>query len=440
VFEEIELLDSKALTKIQSIILITIIVVAAVGGAAYFLYNNPTQSSDTIKIGVLADLDGLNGKKMRQSIVLAEEQLNADGGILGKQIEVIEEDHNLESGLDMYEITSALTKLLTFHYVDFVIAQCPTTGAGLVLIELAAEHKKIILSPGTVNSAFQLVLDDYDRYKYYFSGYQNNSALIDQIVDQVLVLRENSGFNKVGYLAEMEWTPEIRAELDIRLPENGFELVYKGVFPMSSLDFSSYFAAAEAAGVEVLLPLIASDSGIPFVKEYYERESPLLVQGLISMAARPESWTMTDGKCEYIIVVANEMTVGYPVTSTTLPTRDAYFDRWGESIGPGTPYDLMRFILPDAIERAGTLETEAVIEALEKTSIETSTVENFVFTKSHCALTGENPNNPEASYMLSLLFQWQNGELLPVYPQRIMEEAGATYKFPPWPGPWDELD
>jgi branched-chain amino acid transport system substrate-binding protein len=228
--------------------------------------------------------------------------------------------------------------------------------------------------------------------------------------------------------------------LDIRLPENGFELVYKGVFPMRSLDFSSYFAAAEAAEVEVLLPLIASDSGIPFIKEYHDRQSPILVQGLIVTASSPEGWTMTDGKCENIILAAGEMVAGYPITSKTLPTRDAYLDRWGESITSGLAYDLMRFILPDAIERAGTLETEAVIEALEKTSIETSTVENFVFTKSHCALTGENPNNPDASYRLSLLFQWQNGNLVPVYPQRIMEEAGATYKFPPWPGPWHELD
>jgi ABC-type branched-subunit amino acid transport system substrate-binding protein len=228
--------------------------------------------------------------------------------------------------------------------------------------------------------------------------------------------------------------------LDIRLPENGFELVYKGVFPMSSLDFSSYFAAAEAAGVEVLLPIIASDSGIPFVKEYYDRQSPLFVQGLISTASLPESWMLTDGKCEHMIVTAQEIVAGYPLTSTTLPTRDAYLDRWGESIRSGLAYDIMRFILPDALERAGTIETEVVIEALEKTSIETSTVENFVFTKSHCSLTGENANNPDASYRLSMLFQWQNGEMVPVYPQRIMEEAGAYYTFPDWPGPWDDLD
>jgi hypothetical protein len=37
-------------------------------------------------------------------------------------------------------------------------------------------------------------------------------------------------------------------------------------------------------------------------------------------------------------------------------------------------------------------------------------------------------------------FQWQDGVLVPVYPIWLMEEAGATYTFPDWPGPWDNLD
>ena len=55
-------------------------------------------------------------------------------------------------------------------------------------------------------------------------------------------------------------------------------------------------------------------------------------------------------------------------------------------------------------------------------------------------MTGENPGNPEADFSLVMLFQWQNGEMVPVYPKKIMDEAGATYLFPDWHGPWDDLD
>ena len=39
-----------------------------------------------------------------------------------------------------------------------------------------------------------------------------------------------------------------------------------------------------------------------------------------------------------------------------------------------------------------------------------------------------------------IVFQWQeDGIRVPVYPRYIMEEAGATYIFPDWPGPWDDI-
>ena len=36
--------------------------------------------------------------------------------------------------------------------------------------------------------------------------------------------------------------------------------------------------------------------------------------------------------------------------------------------------------------------------------------------------------------------KWQDGQLVPVDPIKIMEEKGTTYTFPDWPGPWDNLN
>ena len=101
---------------------------------------------------------------------------------------------------------------------------------------------------------------------------------------------------------------------------------------------------------------------------------------------------------------------------------------------------MLFYLLADAIKRAGTIETEAVIKALEETSVETSSAKEFTFTKSHVVMVGADSNDPEADYMLDMLFQWQNGKLVPVYPKAIMEKAGETYTFPPWSGPWDDLN
>ncbi|TRO54016.1 hypothetical protein E2P63_01755 [Candidatus Bathyarchaeota archaeon] len=434
--------DSQALTKIQSIILIAIIAVAAVGGVvAYIVLNDGVQSSETIKIGFLEDLDGF-GKTAYQGAILAVEEINAEGGILGKQVELIAEDD--DGGLDSVTFTNALTKLITSDKVDFI-----TGGAGgqlgFLVQDVISQHKIIFLAGGSgPDEITQRVLDDYEKYKYYFSMAWNNTCGTLGITDSTLHIRDMTGFNKIGYLAEdLDWNKDTMEELDDFLPENGFELVYKGRFPLGTVDFSSYFAAAEAAGVEVLIPMIATEAGLPFAKEYYDRQSPMLIFGGIDlMVSDPNGWEWTDGKCNHMDFGELPTTAGYPFTSKTLQTRNEYMNRWGEAItmGAAAYYDGIRFILADAIERAGTIETEAVIKALETTSVETSNARNFVFTPSHALMMGKDANDPNEDYPIIIGFQWQDGVQVPVDPRKIMEEAGATITFPDWVGPWDNIN
>jgi len=426
--------NSQALTKIQSIILIAVIVAATVsGGAAYVLLNGKEESSATIRIGVLADLDGYN-KELYQSVILAAEQINAEGGSLGRQVEVIGEDNDV--GIDPVLTANALTKLITTDKADFII------GVGdLTVQEIIAQHKKIFIATTGPEECEQRVLDDYSKYKYYFTVGFNSSSVFQGMTNSLEGLRQKTGFNKICYIGEdLKWAKGIMTGLDSYLPQNGFELVYKGKFPYDTIDFSSYFAAAEAAGAEVMITLIATNLGIPFVKEYSDRQSPIfLFGGVLYSTSFPESYVWTDGKCEDTYTATSSTCAGYPFTTKTLSTLEAYIDRWGETPWAANGYDALRFILADAIERAGTIETEAVIKTLEQTSVETSNARDFVFTPSHGVMMGTDPNDPEADYMIALGFEWQDGELVPVDPIKIMEEAGASYTFPDWAGPWDNI-
>ncbi|KON29670.1 hypothetical protein AC477_05650 [miscellaneous Crenarchaeota group-1 archaeon SG8-32-1] len=439
--------DTLGLSRLYSIIIITIVVVAAVsGGAAYVLLSNQKESSETIKIGILADLDAPFGSTIWKSVVLAAEQLNKEGGIIGKQVEVVGEDSDDETASNVLTINSALTRLLTYHNVDYVLGPASTAETGFMVQDTIAEHKKILISYNAViEDLNQRVTDDYDTYKYFFKYYPgNNTQIFTALIDELLHARDIMGFNKIGYLAgDSSYWKGITAGLDNLLPDvYGFDLVYRGTFPLETLDFSSYFAAAEAAGVEILVPFIGLDNGIALVKEYNERQSPMVVYGgMLSAAGVLESWERTDNKCEYISALMLPMTVGYPLTNKTLPFRDSYIDRWGETpnhVGAAA-YDIIRFILFDVLERAGTTETEAVIKALETTQVETSMARNFAFTSNHDVLYGKGMlSNPDDYGFIASLFQWQqDGSLVPVYPKWLMEEAGATYTFPDWPGPWD---
>ena len=78
-----------ALTKIQSVALLAVIVVAGlVGVAAYVILGGQDQASETIKIGVATNLD-TGYKQIWQGAVLAAEEVNAEGGVLGRQFEIV---------------------------------------------------------------------------------------------------------------------------------------------------------------------------------------------------------------------------------------------------------------------------------------------------------------------------------------------------------------
>jgi branched-chain amino acid transport system substrate-binding protein len=429
------------------IILVSVIVIATLGFiASYVLFGNQRQPSEVIKIGVLGDIDMLAGKNALQGAVLAAEQINAEGGVLGTKLEVIGEDSDGLSTMDINIGISALTRLITYHKVDYLIS----ADLGLHMLayqDIIAEHKKICLGVNSVyDTATQRVLDDYEKYKYFFRVWgANSTSIANGMIDEILTLREYTGFNKVAYLAQdLTWTEGIIKNLDYYLPEiYDFDLVYRSTFLPETTDFTSYLSVIEASGAEILVTLVGGQGGLALIKEWNVRQSPFLVWGINTISQMTDFWDLTEGKCEHTSNMALPISAGYPITSKTLPTRDAYIERWGEipdAVAAAT-YDAVRFILFDAIERAGTIETDTVIGALEETKIETSMARNFVFTSSHDVMIGAaGPNRPEEDYLLVLQFQWQDGKQVPVYPKEIMEEAGATYTFPDWPGPWDNLD
>jgi branched-chain amino acid transport system substrate-binding protein len=401
-----------------------------------------SQSKDTIKIGVLGDIDMLLGRSVLEGVTLAAEQINAEGGILGREIEVFAEDSDWESpNQDVIIATSALNKLVIVDQIDFLI-----TPDGIPFMfsyqDVISEHKKIIFGVGATADAYtQRVLDDYPKYKYYFRTFPNETHALLGFTDSLLSLREYSGFNKIAFLADEFFSESSPLFANYVTQVYEFEVVYQDTFISSTTDFSSYLSAIEESGAEVLHPWINTEAGILLVKEWCDRQSPFVIWGYNGYVGDAGGWERTDGKCEYTSNGGMPVTAGYPLTVHTLEMRDEYYERWGKYPihVAATSYDTLRYILFDAIKRAQTTETEAVIAALEETSLETSLARDFVFTSSHDVMGSKNINDPDEDYMVGMLFQWQNGNLVPMTPQKIKEEEGAIYQYPPWTGAWDNI-
>jgi len=440
-------LDSKALTKVQSAALIAIIVVVAVGGSAgYVLWRANQPPPEDIRIGICADLDGTAGSGIFRGATLAVEQINAEGGLLGRNLTVVTEDDDTETPPgDIAVASNALTKLITVDKADYIIS---TGSLVFTYQDICSEHKKILFTIGSTSVEHtQRVVDNYDKYKYYFRyGYLTNAtAMNDGHVQSIAALGNAAGFTKIGYLLPdgVTMRDETIPYLDRELPKLGFEVVYRGVYPSATVDFTSYFAQAEEAKTEVLFTILTNlPKSATLVNEWYERESPMVLCGDIFGVTNADFWNTTQGRTEFVLTKTSAVTLGYPLTGKVVPAKEAYLKRWGVLMrgGGASAYDIVRFILSDAIKRAGTTETEAVIKALETTSVETVLARRFSFTSSHDMLVEQAGIADLAkSSMLYIVMQWQNGVQMPVFPEALRIEAGATYKFPPRPGAWDNI-
>ena len=426
--------------------MIVIVIGALAVSAGYVIWRISLPPLENIRIGVCADLDMFAGREALQGAILAAEQTNAEGGILGRNVTIVSEDDDSETQpYDIAVATNALTKLATVENADFIIANGGGGGTGITFIyqDICSEHKKILFTLYRSPDEYtQRVVDDYEKYRYYFRTNPTNQTTISEgMIGDILTVRNYTGFTKIALLfQDGTSTRQIVSDLNESLPRLGFQIVYNKLFAYGTVDFASYLAAIEEAGTEILVPYIGGQGGVSFVKEWYDRQSPCIVWGVILAAQDADFWQLTQGKCDSVSFPGYPVVSGYPLTGKTLPTREAYIARWGKvpTIAAIGAYDTLRFILFDALRRAGTTETESVIKALEETDVETSSARHFVFTSSHDVLVGSGSvNNLAEDYTVMCIFQWQNGTQVPVKPESIMEEAGATYKYPQWNGPWD---
>ena len=105
---------------------------------------------------------------------------------------------------------------------------------------------------------------------------------------------------------------------------------------------------------------------------------------------------------------------------------NAYKKRWGvepRSTGSVSAYEAL-YVLKDAIERAGSLDKEKLIAALEKTDLQ-GVRGTLRFDKNHQIVYGYDPKTS----VLGNWVQWQDGKRVTIFP-----EAAATgkIKMPPW--------
>ena len=130
-------------------------------------------SNDTVKFGVIGPLTGdysLYGVAVQRGAELAAEEINAAGGVLGKDLEIIAYD----SKGDSTEGVNAYNRLIDNDQIDALIG-ATFSGVSLAVKELAVQDGVPMLTPTATNS--QVTLDAPNVFRTcYTDSYQGSTA------------------------------------------------------------------------------------------------------------------------------------------------------------------------------------------------------------------------------------------------------------------------
>jgi branched-chain amino acid transport system substrate-binding protein len=124
---------------------IALLVVAVAAVAIVFLSNRETRRDKVIRVGRVLPLTGpaaSYGKSEQKGTWLAAEEINAAGGIQGRQLDIIFEDDQCEVKIGV----NAMKKLVEVDKVPAVLG-ATISGITLAIAPLANEKKVLLLSP-----------------------------------------------------------------------------------------------------------------------------------------------------------------------------------------------------------------------------------------------------------------------------------------------------
>ena len=109
----------------------------------------PGAAADTIKVGEFASLTGSEatfGQSSHKGTQLAIDELNASGGVLGKQLQLITEDNQSQAG----QSSTAVRKLISSDNVVAILGEVASSRS-LEAAPICQQNKIPMISPSSTN-------------------------------------------------------------------------------------------------------------------------------------------------------------------------------------------------------------------------------------------------------------------------------------------------
>ncbi len=311
----------------------------------------------TIKIGEVDPLTGgvsQFGIGCHRGFVLAFEQINGAGGILGQNIELVTEDDQSKPG----QSATAVRKLITQDKVIAILGDA-TSSATLEAAPIAQADKILMITPTATNPRITEVGDFIFRV-----------CFLDEFQGRVLArfAREKLKAQKIFTLTDVkqDYSVDLLKFFKDEFTKLGGTIVGEQSYSTGDIDFRAQ-----------LTPIRADKPDAVYVPGYYQEVALIVKQG------RQIGLTMPFIGCDgwanqALLTIGGKAVDGCFFTNHFSPDDQSpivksfvaqYQAKYGEL--PDTfsalGYDAAR-LLADAIQRAGSLESQAVRDTLAQTA------------------------------------------------------------------------
>jgi branched-chain amino acid transport system substrate-binding protein len=204
-------------------------------------------AGDPIKIGVDGPFTGGSssmGVSMRDGVRLATDEINKAGGILGRQIQLVERDDEAKNERGVQIAQELINKEKVVATVGYI-----NTGVGLASERFFQEAKIPVLNNVATGSVLTHQFDDQPE-NYIFRNAAHDSIQAPMIADEAV----KRGYKKVAILADSTNYGQLgRQDLVKALALKGLKPVAEEKFNIKDVDMTAQLLKAKEAGAEAIL-------------------------------------------------------------------------------------------------------------------------------------------------------------------------------------------
>lgn len=364
-----------------------------------------------IKIGAAAPLTGRyagGGGQIKNGYELAVADINAAGGVdvggtkIPLELTILDDESDPTKTVQQFETLNT----------DGVVAYLGTFASDLHAAAAGIAEKNKVPYLG-VAFALQAVHDQ--GFKYLFSPFPKSPAMSVSTFDLLDSL--NPKPTKVAIFAETtDWGKELTDLWTAEANSRGYTITAYEYAP-GTTDFSSIILPAKDAGAEVVLALPNPPDGLALAKQIKELGLDASAY-LFIRAADPPTFGENLGADSdgFLLMPGWNPAVKFPGAAEMAERHMAKFDK--PAVATSGPAYACVQILADAITRAGSLDRDAIRDAIAATSMDT--------------VIGPVTFNPDGTgKVLNVVNQWQGGKQVLVWPA---DQASGTIIYPatPW--------